>query len=193
MERNIGCVIMAAGNARRFGQNKLAALFQGKPLIRWALEAVPAEHFSHVCVVTQYPEIAEFAKEFHFTPIFNRHPEQGISHTIALGLAELNDCDGVLFSVSDQPLLQRRSISALIDVWLRQPEKIAALGHDGVRGNPCLFPARFFPELLELREDHGGNAVIRRHEEDLLMLDVPAAELYDVDTAQALENLTNIL
>lgn len=63
------------------------------------------------------------------------------------------------------------------------------LGHGGVRGNPCLFPARFFPELLELREDHGGNTVIRRHEADLLLLDVPAEELRDVDTAQALEEL----
>jgi len=45
------------------------------------------------------------------------------------------------------------------------------------------------PELLELREDHGGNTVIRRHEADLLLLDVPAEELHDVDTAQALEEL----
>ena len=73
--------------------------------------------------------------------------------------------------------------------WKRQPEKIAALSHGGVRGNPCLFPARFFPELLELREDRGGNAVIRRHEEDLMLLEVPAEELYDVDTVQALEKL----
>ena len=64
-----------------------------------------------------------------------------------------------------------------------------ALGHGGVRGNPCLFPARFFPELLELREDHGGNTVIRRHEEELFLLEVPAEELHDVDTVQALEEL----
>ena len=43
--------------------------------------------------------------------------------------------------------------------------------------------------LLELREDHGGNTVIRRHEADLLLLEVPAEELHDVDTAQALEEL----
>ena len=36
----IGCVVMAAGDARRFGENKLAALFDGKPLILRALEAV---------------------------------------------------------------------------------------------------------------------------------------------------------
>ena len=77
----------------------------------------------------------------------------------------------------------------LTDRRRARPEKIAALGHGGVRGNPCLFPARFFPELLELREDHGGNTVIRRHEEDLFLLEVPAEELHDVDTVQALEEL----
>ena len=71
----------------------------------------------------------------------------------------------------------------------RQPEKIAALSHGGVRGNPCLFPARFFPELMELREDHGGNTVIRRHEEDLVLLEVEQQELTDVDTPQAMADL----
>ena len=185
----IGCVVMAAGNARRFGENKLAARFQGKSLIRRALEAVPGDVFDSTVVVTQYPEIAELAKEFSFAAIRNEHPDFGISHTIKLGLTELQDCDGVLFLVSDQPLLRRESVPELAELWKQKPDKIAALGHGGVRGNPCLFPARFFPELLELREDRGGNTVIRRHEEELILLEVDGAELYDVDTAQALEQL----
>lgn len=185
----IGCVVMAAGNARRFGDNKLAARFRGKSLIRRTLEAVPGDLFDAVTVVTQYPEIAELAKDFSFAAIRNEHPDWGISHTIKLGLTELRDCDGVLFLVSDQPLLRRESVKELAELWKRQPDKIAALGHGGVRGNPCLFPARFFPELLELREDHGGNTVIRRHEEDLILLEVDGAELYDVDTVRALERL----
>ena len=185
----IGCVVMAAGNARRFGENKLAVRFQGKSLIRRTLEAVPDDIFDAVAVVTQYPEIAALAKEFHFAAIRNGHPDFGISHTIKLGLTELLDCDGVLFLVSDQPLLRRESVAKLAELWKHRPDKIAALGHGGVRGNPCLFPARFFPELMELREDRGGNAVIRSHEEDLILLEVDGAELYDVDTAQALEQL----
>ena len=57
----IGCVVMAAGDARRFGENKLAAVFGGKTLIRRALEAVPAEEFCAVAVVTQYPEVEALA------------------------------------------------------------------------------------------------------------------------------------
>ena len=185
----LGCVVMAAGNARRFGENKLASSLRGRSLILRALEAVPAEAFETVVVVTQYPEIMRLAGEFHFAAIHNPHPDYGISHTIALGLTELRDCDGVLFQVSDQPLLRRESVAALAQFWQEHPANLVALGHDGVRGNPCVFPARFFPELLKLTEDQGGNTVIRRHEEDLLLWEVPAGELTDVDTPAALESL----
>ena len=189
MERKIGCVVMAAGNARRFGENKLAAGVGGRSLILRALEAVPAGDFDRVAVVTQYPEIMELAERFRFAAVPNKHPDWGVSHTIRLGLEALGDCDGAMFLVSDQPFLRRESIRALAELWRAQPDKIAALAHGGVRGNPCLFPARLFPELLELREDRGGNTVIRRHEEDLILLEVPERELADVDTRSALREL----
>ena len=185
----LGCVVMAAGNARRFGENKLAAQLRGRSLILRALEAVPAEKFDAVVVVTQYPEIMRLAGEFHFSAVHNPRPDLGLSHTVSLGLTALRDCGGVLFSVSDQPLLRRESVARLVDCWRARPEQIAALGHGGRRGNPCLFPARFFPELLALEGDQGGSAVIRRHEEALFLLEVPAEELHDVDTVQALEEL----
>ena len=186
----IGCVVMAAGNARRFGENKLAAQLRGRSLILRALEAVPTEAIDSAVVVTQYPEIMRLAGEFHFAAVYNEHPDYGISHTIELGLTGLRDCDGVMFLVSDQPLLRRKSVAALARLWKSHPDSIAALSHGGVRGNPCVFPARFYPELLELTEDRGGNAVIRRHEEDLVLLEVDARELTDVDTPEALRSLT---
>lgn len=188
----LGCVVMAAGNARRFGENKLAAEIQGRSLIRRALEAVPAEEFETVAVVSQYPEVLALAEEFRFTAVENPHPDWGISHTIELGLDALEGCGGAMFLVSDQPLLTRESVKELTELWRAQPDKLAALAHDGVRGNPCVFPARFFPELRELREDHGGNTVIRRHEEDLLLLEVRQEELTDVDTRAAMKALERL-
>lgn len=182
----IGCVVMAAGDARRFGENKLAALFDGKPLILHALEAVPAEEFSAVAVVTQYPEVEELAGRFGFIPVHNPHPDWGISHTIRLGLEALGDCDAALFQVSDQPMLRRETVAAEAAFFREHPDKLVGLGHGGVRGNPCIFPAAYFPELLALQEDHGGSSVIRRHEEDLLLFECPARELEDADTRQAL-------
>ena len=81
----IGCLIMAAGNASRFQDNKLTAEFQGKSLIRCAFEAVPKELFSRVVAVTQYDEVKALAEKFSFEAISNPHPDWGISHTFLLG------------------------------------------------------------------------------------------------------------
>jgi len=181
-----GCVVLAAGMGKRFGANKLTTALDGRSLILRALETVPTECFSSVVVVTQYPEILKLAGEFHFAAIHNDKPEQGLSRSIHLGLTALRDCPAVCFQVSDQPLLRRESVAALANFWHQQPEQIAALAHGGVRGNPCIFPQKFFPKLMALTGDTGGAEVIRRHEDALRLLEVPAEELWDVDTPQAL-------
>ena len=88
--------------------------------------------------------------------------------------------------MADQPLLRRESVDALVTLWQEKPDGIAALGHGGVRGNPCFFPARLFPELRALQGDRGGAAVIRRHEDLLTLLEVDPRELQDADTPEAL-------
>ena len=187
---SIGCIVMAAGNASRFGDNKLAAVVDGKTLIERALDAVPSEQFSRVVVVTQYDEIESLARERGFDVIRNQHPDWGISHTISLGTHELeNDCDAICYMVSDQPLLRRESIAGAVDFFRENSDHIVGLAHDGTRGNPCIFPRKFYDELIALREDRGGNTVIRAHEDALRLYEVDKRELTDVDTPQALRDL----
>lgn len=186
------CIVMAAGSASRFGGNKLAASFRGKPLLRWALEAVPADRLGPVVVVTQYPEAKAMAAGFGFLTVGNAHPDWGVSYTIRLGLDAVGACEAAMFLVADQPLLRRETAAALVDFSQAHPEQVVGLTHGGVRGNPCIFPARFFPELRELRGDRGGGVIIRRHMAELLLLEAPAWELADVDTFQALEALEQL-
>ncbi|MCI7202752.1 MAG: nucleotidyltransferase family protein [Oscillibacter sp.] len=185
----IGCVVMAAGNAARFGENKLAAMVNGKPLIEHALEAIPRESFSRVLVVTQHKNVEAAAKKFGFETLRNEHPERGQSETIRLGTAALSDCDALCFMVADQPMLKRKTVAQELEFFRAHSKNIVGLGHNGVRGNPCLFPARFFPELLSLEGDVGGSAVIKRHLDDLLLFEASETELRDVDTKEALEAL----
>lgn len=186
----LGCVVMAAGNASRFGENKLTAAVGGKSLITRALEAVPREAFSRVAVVTQYDEIAALASSFGFETVRNSRPDLGASHTVALGVRALADCDALLFEVADQPLLRRETVRAEVEFFRAHPEHIVALSHGGVRGNPCIFPARFYPDLLALTGDRGGSAVLRRYPASLLLFEADARELLDVDTPASLDALT---
>lgn len=182
----IGCVVMAAGNSVRFGSNKLLCRIDGYSMIQRALSVIPTEQLYGVTVVTQYDEIAKLADECGFQSVKNLHPEWGISYTISLGIKSMLWADAAIFLVADQPLLKKSSVAALISTYLSQPDRIAALSYNGKRGNPCLFPAEFFPELLALHGDVGGSAVIHAHTDKLLLVEADNAELQDVDTPQQL-------
>ena len=185
----LGCLLMAAGNARRFGENKLAASWRGKPLVARAMDAIPAAMFDQVVVVTQYPEVEELAAQMGFACLRNKHPDWGISHTISMGTKYLQDCDAILYLVSDQPLLSESSVRRVAEAWLDNPSRIIGAAHNGKRGNPCMFPKAFYGELLGLEEDCGGNTVIRAHLDQLLLVEIPQEELTDVDTPEALRDL----
>lgn len=190
MERpQIGCILMAAGASTRFGSDKLAAELGGRSLLRRACEAVPAVRFRRVCIVTARAEGEALAREFGFQLVRNDRPELGASLTVRLGLSAIQDCDAALFMTADQPLLRRETVERLLDAWSREPGRIAALAHSGVRGNPVVFPAACFPELMTLEGDRGGSAVIKRHPGSLLLVEGEARELMDVDYLSDLESL----
>ena len=186
MKTKIGCVVMAAGGATRFGKNKLLSPLDGVTLAQRAIDAVPAEKLHRAVVVTGYPEIAALAQSRGLAVVVNGRPEDGASRTVRLGVEALEaSCDAILFLVSDQPLLTRQTVADLIDFYHAHPGHIVAAAHNGVRGNPCLFPRDYFNALKSLTGDTGGSAVIRRHEENLLLMEVSAPQLEDVDTPQA--------
>lgn len=190
-ELRVGCLLMAAGNAERFGENKLlCAAIDGRSLIEHALDAIPRESFARVLVITQYDEISALAQARGFETLLNGHPEHGQSETIRLGTRALSDCDAICFMVADQPLLRCETLAREVNFFSSHREHIVALGHNGARGNPCLFPARFFPELLALEGDVGGSAVIKKHPDNLLLFEAPEEEMRDVDTKESLAALT---
>ena len=194
----IGCIVMAAGNARRFGSNKLDARVEGKTLMRRALEAVPAACFDRVVVVTQYPQGMDLAREMGFLPVENPRPDLGLSHTIALGMAHMQDMDGVMFQVSDQPLLRRESLEAMVRDFHAQKETERVIlrlgwragGAEPLLGSPVLFGSGHFDALRALPEGKGGGVVIRQHPGCVLAVYAQSAEeLEDADTVERLEAL----
>ena len=134
----IGCVLLAAGNARRFGSNKLQVQVDGESLIRRALETVPSGLVT--VVVSQYPEILSLAGEYGFEAVLNDQPDLGLSRSVRLGLERLTDCDGVLFLVADQPWLKRDSAEALAALWAQNPRRSPPWPTAASEAIPASFP-----------------------------------------------------
>ena len=187
-ERRPGCVVMAAGAASRFGSNKLLAPLYGKPLYQYLFDTLPEAAFARIVVVSGTQEILRDAENRGFIPVVNVQPEEGAALTIRLGLRHVLDLPACLFCVCDQPGLKRETVEYLC----RGPaDKICAASYAGVRGNPVLFPASFYNELMTLDAGESGSAVIRRHPDQVLLIPcADAAEMKDVDTRQDLQQLS---
>lgn len=180
---------MASGFGRRFGSNKLLQEIDGIPMIQRAFAALPPALFHRAAVVSAWPELLSLAEARGYRPVPNPDAAQGQSASIRLGLSQMRDMDGVLFAVCDQPWLRQESVLRLLDRFREHPDRICALSWQGLRGNPAVFPAALFSELLSLSGDRGGGQVIQTHLPLLCLVEAGRAEeLRDVDTPADLEN-----
>lgn len=185
----VGCVVMAAGTSRRFGGNKLEAQLDGKTLLQRALDAASVSALDAAVVVSR-GSAAEAARQRGFRVVVNDRPGDGLSRTVRLGTEALEDCDGILYLVADQPRLTAETVERVVARWRKSPGSIVGASHDGKRGNPCIFPRALFGELKSLTGDCGGTAVIRAHADLLVLVETDtAAELADVDTPETLTAL----
>ena len=183
MEIKVALVLMASGAGRRFGANKLLQTVDGLPLVRRVMAACPPELFTPPLVVSRYPEILSLAAQAGYHAFENPFADLGQSRSVTLGLAAVEDLDGALFAVCDQPWLTTESIKRLLNSFQESPDCICALSWGGKRGNPALFPREFYPELFALTGDAGGGAVIRAHPDRLILVEAAdPRELRDVDT-----------
>ncbi len=179
--KGTGIIVLAAGEGRRFGSNKLVAEIDGRKMFEHCLEAV-AKTGCRRTIVTGYDEIAECAKELGFSIVYNRQPELGISESIRLGLAEMKDSKALMFTVCDQPGVTADTFKRLLRAYAAGDRDLACMGHgEDMLGNPCLFGRKYFAELEALTGDVGGKRVIMKHRGELLVVNASEAELEDID------------
>ena len=179
--KDTGVIILAAGEGRRFGSNKLLSKIDGKKMFEHCLNAVSGLNCKKA-VVTGYEEIAEYGGRNGFTVIYNKHPELGISESIRLGLEDMKDCRALMFTVCDQPGVTEDTFSRLLQAYAVSDKDLACMAHgEDKLGNPCLFGRKYYPELAELTGDVGGKRVIMKHRSELTVVNASEAELEDVD------------
>jgi molybdenum cofactor cytidylyltransferase len=189
---NVGVVVLAAGEAKRFGSAKLVAKIDGVPLVRRAAIAALAVGTQVIVVSGAHREavetcIADLAAE----RAFNAKWMQGMGGSIACGVAKLAlSVDAVIVMLADQALIGTAELRRLIDAHAAAPGHIIAAQFKNVLGPPCLFPRRYFAELAALQGEHGARVLLQRHARRVEALPLPAAGL-DIDTPQDLSPFTS--
>lgn len=133
-----------------------------------------------VAVVSDRERYAEALAGMALTLVENREAEQGMSRSIALGLSALPPHAGAaLLGVADQPFLTADAVRDLCRAF--EPGRIVMARYGDHHGNPCIFDRRFFLELMAVRGDHGGGAVVRAHRDAVTEVELPDRMGTDID------------
>jgi molybdenum cofactor cytidylyltransferase len=204
-------IVLAAGSSSRMGggRHKLMLPLGARPVLTHVLEATLASQARPVIVVVGYQAeqvralLAAYGDCDDVSIVENPAYRQGMSTSLHTGVQLLlssdykinmhgtaTTIDSALVLLGDQPLITPQVIDALIDARRRTGKRMIAPLIDGKRGNPILFAADLFPELLEVSGDEGGRSVVERHRSEMATIDVASATtIYDVDTWEAYQQV----
>jgi molybdenum cofactor cytidylyltransferase len=185
------CIIMASGEGKRFGGNKLMADFKGKPLIAHILDKTE-DLFGTRVVVTRHRDVEELCHSRNIEVVYHELPYR--NDTIRLGISALPEhINSCMFCPGDQPLLTRETIINMARASQKEPDLIWRLACEGQAGTPVIFPAWCFPKLSSLPEGKGGNVIIKKYPHSVKLCSaLNPHELRDIDTREELEALRTL-
>ena len=178
----IGCVVMASGEGRRFGSNKMLADIHGEPLIARTIDSVP-RRFDTV-VSTRWREVAQICEDKRCPCVLHDGALRSESVRAGLVWGRGRGWMGCLFLPGDQPLVSAGSFEALVRAFdALGRERPVRLALNGEPSSPVLFPAHLFAPLMRLEGADGGGSVLKGRR-DVELVEARAYELWDVDTVK---------
>ncbi|MGI9480599.1 MAG: NTP transferase domain-containing protein [Hyphomicrobiaceae bacterium] len=191
----IAALVLAAGRSTRMGaNNKLIEPVAGKPMVRHVVEAALASDVVGVRIVTgnKPAEVQHALDGLDVTYTHNPDFADGLSTSLAAGTASLDgDIDGVIVLLGDMPLVSAALINKLIAAFDPAAGRaICVPVHNGKRGNPILWAARFFGDMANVQGDTGARHLIGENAEWLAEVDADDIAIFrDIDTPEALAAL----
>ena len=191
-KKEAAIVLLAAGEAKRFGGPKQLHPWRGVPLVRLMAEKALASRAGRLIVVTgAYGEaVAAALAGLPLELAANEDFGAGQSSSVRRGLAAAAHEPAILFLPADMPHLEVSTLDRLLGAWAdAAPPRPAAVvpRYAGERGAPVLFDRRLFPALAALEGDRGGRAILARHPDGILEIAIAdPRQGADLDTPEDL-------
>jgi molybdenum cofactor cytidylyltransferase len=111
---------------------------------------------------------------------------EGMAASLRAGLAALPATTAAaLICLGDMPLVTGAMLDAIIAAH-NATAPIVVPTHEGQRGNPLLWPRRYFAELAALSGDIGGRQLLALHARAVRPVPLGPAVLLDFDTPESL-------
>jgi molybdenum cofactor cytidylyltransferase len=183
----VTAVVLAAGNATRFGSPKQLATRDGRPLLQHPLDALAAAGVDDVVVVLGV-EAAGIEAAIAWRAerrVVNPRPQDGLASSLRVGLdAAARDpgTDAALIVLGDQPGLRATVIDTVLDAAMATDRAIVRPRYeaDGAP-NPVLVRRSAWALAAGLEGDRGLGPLLASHPELVTEVAVAGA-IPDIDT-----------
>jgi molybdenum cofactor cytidylyltransferase len=187
-ESGLQVLVLAGGQASRFGSPKQIASVNGVPLLRLMLGRALALAGAQVTVVlgAHASSVVPAIGRLGVNVVVNRNWEEGLSASIRAGVASVpGSIGGALLMLADQVGVTDSDLQRLADTWRRNPQAIVAAQYGGGYGVPALFPRAQFARLAALRGEQGARQLLRGGGLHICGVPMPGAA-QDIDTPEDL-------
>lgn len=188
--------MLAAGISSRLGSPKQLLTYNGKTLLKHAVDEAANSHADYVVVVVG-ANADLFLNEINVsraTVVENKEWREGMASSIRAGLNALLKqpvpVDGVVFMVCDQPFVSAVVLNDLINTYKETGKPIVSCNYGGAFGPPALFHRSFFTELMQLKGDAGARKIIQQHKGEVATVLFPQGSI-DIDRKEDYETLVN--
>jgi molybdenum cofactor cytidylyltransferase len=166
----IAAVVLAAGQSSRLGRPKQLVAFDGRSLIRRAVEAALEGGCAPVIAVlgASAREVRQEVEPFNVHIVVNENWRVGMAGSIRTGMAGLAaigaSVEAVVLLGCDQPGLDAEVIRRLLDAYHKRRSSgvtMVASAYGETLGTPALFAAVEFAALDALAGDRGARDLLR--------------------------------
>ena len=194
-ESRLGIIILAAGEARRFGACKQLALFHTNPLLQHVIDAaIPLQPTRLVVMTGKYNEAIATANDEGVLSgaelIYNPDWSSGMSSSIRLGCELLSDdCNQLLVLLADQVLISTRELETLIAQAVDGGS--ACAGFSETVGPPAVFSRAWYPDLMTLNAENGAKKLLTDPAKQVAIVPIKSAG-WDIDSKDDLERLSDV-
>jgi molybdenum cofactor cytidylyltransferase len=197
MIARVACVILAAGEGRRFGggRHKLLTPLNGKPLLQHAVDAAARSHAMSCTLVVgaSAQRLLAVVDPRRCAVVRNAHWKEGIASSVRAGLANNLADEACIFMVGDEPFVSAADVDRLIAVHRADREAIVALKSGDVWGSPMLLPRSVYSAVARLRGDSGAKRIAQRRGARVRFVSALSPFAFaDVDTREDLARLAQI-
>src|SRR5256885_1649289 len=122
---SVAAVILAAGEAKRFGSAKLVATIDGVPLVRRAALAALTV-CTQVVAGAHRDNVESCIADLPIQRVLNVHWVEGIGGSIARGIQALEFCEAAIIMLADQALIGTAELRQLVEAHTVEPGCIIA-------------------------------------------------------------------